>query len=321
MVLSSSGGQASVKLPTFIIAGVPKAGTTSLHAYLAQHPQVYMSPLKEPMYFGAQDVLAGPFRAQFLAYAGRVPAHLREFLDEAETRRGQRYALHWETYVRLFQGVRDETAIGEASIDYFWLPSAAQAIRRQLPDARLIFVLRDPADKLGSSFHVARRRHPDLVFEDWFRAATRPGSPSWPLADSARYATHLARFLELFPRDRIRIYFYDAYRLDPQGMLRDIFTFLGVNPDHPIDLRRRHNEGVIPRSAFLHRLRRRMLGDFAPTRPLPDVIRRGLQRWYYRPRRDASMPSADRELVITYYRDEIRRTEDITGRDLSAWLH
>lgn len=307
-------------LPNFIVAGVPKAGTTSLHSYLAQHPQVYMSPLKEPMYFGARDILSGPFREQFLAYAGRVPAHLREFLDDVEHRRGERYALHWETYTRLFEGVRDETAIGEASIDYVWLPSAAMAIREQFPDVRLIFVLRDPADKLGSSFHVARRRRPDLVFQEWFAAATRPGSPSWPLADSARYATHLARFLALFPRDQMRIYLYDQYRADPRGMVRDIFAFLGVDPEYPIDMTERHNEGVLPRAPRVHRLRRRLLGDWAPTRPLPARVRRFLQRLYYRPRADAPMAAADRRVVIDYYRDEIRRTEAILGQDLSNWL-
>ncbi len=309
-----------MSLPNFIIAGVPKAGTTSLHAYLGQHPQVYMSPVKEPMFFGARDILEEPYRQQFLRYAGRNPASLREFLDDTDARRGERYALHRDLYIRLFDGVQDETAIGEASIDYFWLPSAAQAIRRELPDVRLLFVLRDPIDKLFSSFLVARRRRPALAFGAWFAEATREGSPSWPLADSARYATHLERFLGLFPRTQIRIYLYDELRADPRGLVRDIFAFLGVDPDHPIDMSRRHNEGVVPRAQFLHRLRRRTFGDWAPTRALPEAARGVLQRLYYRPRGDERMEAVDRRLVTDYYRDEIIRTQTIVERDLSAWL-
>jgi hypothetical protein len=251
---------------------------------------------------------------------GRNPAQLREYLDDTATSRGQRYTLDWDQYLRLFQNVGDETAIGEASVDYFWLPSAAQAIRLKVPRARLIFVLRHPVEKLASSFFVALRRDPQLIFRQWFLAATRPGSAFWPIVDGARYATHLERFLGLFPRDQIRIYLYEAYRSDARAVVRDIFAFLGVDPNHQIDVSRRHHEGVVPRSAVLHRLRRHLLGDRTPTRPLPEALRRIVSRLYYRPRGDSALDPEDRRVVIDYYRDEIARTADMIGRDLSGWL-
>ena len=311
--------EARVPLPNFFIAGAPKAGTTSLYAYLGQHPRIYTSPIKEPMFFAARDLLSEPERQQFLRYVGRNPRELRIFLRDAEERRGARYILHWDDYRRLFEGVEGETAIGEGSVDYFWLPSAARAIRERVPGARLVFLLRHPAEKVFVSYFVALRREPDLRFRDWFLAATEPGSPAWPIVDGARYATHLERFLGLFPREQIRIHLYDAYRADVRAVIRDVFAFLDVDPDYPVDTSRRHNEGLMPRSAVLHRLRRALFGDHAPTAIFPQPVRDVVRRWYFRPRGDVAMDPGDRRLVLDYYRDEVVRTEQIIGQDLSAW--
>jgi len=308
-----------VPLPNFFLAGAPKAGTTSLYAYLQQHPAIYTSPIKEPMFFGADDLLSGPFREQFVRYVERNPADLRVFLRDAAQRPGRRYILYWEDYVRLFDRVAGETAIGEGSVDYLWLPSAAAAIHRRVPDARFIFVLRHPVEKVVASYVVALRYRPDLVFRDWFLAATHSGAPAWPIVDGARYATHLERFLGFFPREQIRIYLYDTFRADARAVIRDIFTFLNVAPDYPVDVSRRRNEGIAPRSAALHRFRRAAFGDRAPSRVLPQRARDFLWRFYYRPRGETVIDPDDRRMVLDYYQDEIARTETLLGRDLAPW--
>jgi len=106
----------------------------------------------------------------------------------------------------------------------------------------------------------------------------------------------------------------------PRAVLRDIFAFLDVDPDHPIDLSRRHNETVAPRLPALHAFRHRLFGDAPALRWLPVSARSALRRLYHRRRADITMDPADREMVIDYYRDEITRTADLIGRDLSAWL-
>ena len=309
------------KLPNFFLAGVPKAGTSSLCAYLRQHPDVYVSPIKEPTFFAAADLLSDPYRQQVLRFMERDPEHLRAYLDDTQgARPGKHYILRWDDYIRLFQNVVHETAIGEATVDYFWLPSAAEAIRRRLPDARLIFVLRHPVERLFSWFVISLRRDPRLTFEKWFRTAMRPGSAWWPVVDTGRYATHLERFFGLFPRHQIRIYLYDAYESDARAMVRDIFAFLGVDPSYPIDMARRLNETVVPRSAVVHRLRRRILGNRSVIRRLPEAVKRVLRHLYFRPREDFTLGPEDRRLVIAYYQDEIVRTGELIGQDLSAWL-
>jgi hypothetical protein len=304
-------------LPTFFLAGVPRAGTTSLNLYLAQHPQVFMSPVKEPHFFAAADLLARP---DVLRSREHDRAVLRAYLNGPRTRSIGPHVLDWDDYLALFGNVRDESAIGEASVGYFCLPSAAPAIRSKLPDARLMFVLRDPAERLFSWYLMSLRRHPRMPFRTWFRTAMHPGDAIWPAVEVGRYATHLERFCAIFPREHMRIYLYEGYRADAGAVLRDMFEFIGVNPDHSIDFSRRHNEPRVPRFPLLHRLRERVFGDAPIARWLPGRARRALQQLYNRGREDLVMDPEDRRMVVDYYRDEIVRAGDLIGRDLSAWL-
>jgi hypothetical protein len=118
----------------------------------------------------------------------------------------------------------------------------------------------------------------------------------------------------------MRVCLYDDYQADPRAVLRDLFTFLEVQPDFPISLARRHNETTVPRFPRLHAVRERMFGGAAAPRWVPERARRALRRLYRRPRADVTMDPADRRLAVDYYRDEIERTGALIGRDLSAWL-
>jgi hypothetical protein len=310
----------SVRLPNFFLAGVAKAGTTSLNAYLSQHPQVFMSRNKEPWFFGTADLLAPPYDDSVLAALQRDRAWLQSYLQGPQKPGIWRYVMEWDDYVRLFRDVRDEPVIGEASTGYFWLPGAAAAIRAKLPDARFAFMLRDPADRLFTLYSLNLWRTPRASFREWFQAAL--DTPQWwpSIVGAGRYATHLERWRGIWPRERMRISLYDDYRADPRAVLRDLFTFLNVRPDYPIDLSRKYNESTVPRFPRLQALRRRLLPDAVLPRWVPDQARRALHRLYRRPRTDMAMDPADRAMVIAYYRDEIMRTADFLGRDLSSWL-
>ena len=126
------------KLPNFILAGAPKSGTTALYHYLRQHPQIYMSPIKEPCYFAAEirpDNLTATHLQHIRRMSRKLPAPFGWLVSE------------WDDYVRLFQDVQHETAIGEASVAYLWSETAATNIASRLPDAKIIAVLRDPSER------------------------------------------------------------------------------------------------------------------------------------------------------------------------------
>ena len=283
-----------------------------------------MSAIKEPTYFAATDMLA---RDAFLRPIARDRAALAAYLDGPQDRPARYWVSEWQDYVQLFRNVRDQIAIGESSASYFWLPSAAAAIRAQLPAARLIFILRHPAERLFSWYLMNLSRNPRLTFRDWFLAAKDAGGDGGPAED--RYTLpldggwcgpHLQRFCDLFPREQLRFYLYDAYRADASALVRDIFTFLGVDPTQPIDMSYRLNETLVPRFPRLDRWRQQLLGATSFTAWLPEAARRTLRRLYRRRRGSYTMDHQDRRLVIDCYRDDIRRTAELSGRDLTTWL-
>jgi hypothetical protein len=283
-----------------------------------------MCPLKEPTFFAAADILSHP---DLKPKVGRQLPEILADIDRGLWPDEQVLISKWEDYLRLFQNVRDQIAIGEASVSYIWLPSAAPAIHRTLPQARLIFLLRDPAERLYTLYLLALRTAPWTRFRDWVHQAMqakpdrRQGMQRHPIPlDCGLYATHLQRFFDVFPREQIRIYLYESYRADARSVLRDIFGFLGVNADHPIDMSRRHNETMMPRFPALHRLRRRLVGNAPLTAWMPPLAAQALSGFYNRTKGGSVLDPADRRLVIDYYRDEILRTQDLIGRDLSTWL-
>jgi len=276
-----------------------------------------MSPIKEPTFFGAADILSSPERTLTLRHAVHNRGPLSRYLSGLHPRGP--LVLEWDDYLKLFHNVRDEIAIGEASVSYLWQPSAAEAIRARVPGARLIFILRDPAERLFSHYVGISWLQPRETFREWFLTARNAGGLSGRMVAVGRYATHMQRFLERFPRDQICVYLYDDYRGDPRAALRHLFAFLGVDPHSPVDLSRRENEAAVPRFPALHALRTRLIGA-RPLAPwLPEGLRRTLLKLYQRAPTVVLDP-ADRAMINAYYRDEILRAADLIGRDLSAWL-
>src|SRR5579862_1598768 len=196
--------------PNFFIVGAPKSGTTSLYHSLDQHPAVFMSPIKEPCFF-APEVVDLTARARQLFDADR--AALAAFLDGPQTaKRASGIVLEWEQYLKLFRRVRGETAIGEASVSYLGSIGAPRALAARLPDARIIMVLRDPADRLFSHYAAARAAGATTMdFVPWVDAQRRsefaspPAGPLW----AGRYSLHLRRYLECFPPERVHVMLYD----------------------------------------------------------------------------------------------------------------
>ena len=119
--------------PNVFVVGAPKPGTTSLYQYLRQHLAVYMTPIKEPCFFAPEVVDFTPVsRAMYERNRAAVGAYLDGPLDHDTTG----IVLEWIDYLKLFKNVKDETAIGEVSGNYFASATAAAAIRERIPDAR-----------------------------------------------------------------------------------------------------------------------------------------------------------------------------------------
>ena len=312
-------------LPNFFIVGAGKAGTTSLYSYLRQHPDVYMSPVKEPCYFASEiraDAMAQPIQQHVALQSRELP----QVLGEAVAAKPHGWiAAEWEDYLRLFKGVREETAIGEASAAYLWSPTAAANIRASVPHAKIIMILRDPAERAFSQYlhqvsvgltGTTFRAHLDACRGD----AGHKLSPTYPFLEIGSYSIQVERFLNAFPPGQIRIYWYEDSWRDPSKLLSDAFRFLSVDPNFAPDFSHRDHERRAPKARILHYLLKRT-GLWYPLKAL--LPRRAVGRL-----RDAAfvngkavaMDPADRKYLIEYYRADIRKLELLLGRDLGAWL-
>jgi hypothetical protein len=307
-------------VPNFFVVGAPKAGTTSLYFYLDQHPSVYMSPIKEPCFFAPEVVDFTPqARLRFVADGPALQAYLEGPMKE---KRSTGITLEWEQYLKLFKHVRDESAVGEVSGNYFGSSGAPAAIRTRIPHARIIMMLRDPVDRLFSQYAGARATGvTSVTFGQWVaeqmsaEAERRPPfGPVW----TGKYAVHLKRYLDCFPPAQVHVCLYDDYARAPETTLRELFTFLGVDPNWQVDVKSRHNVTLVPRWPVVHRLlspsARRAVSSIVPTRIAKRARARYFTRTPLRPTRE------ERAWVIQIYQDDIRTLEGMLQRDLSAWL-
>ncbi len=312
-------------LPNFFIVGAPKAGTTSLYAYLDQHAQVFMCPVKEPSYF-AFEMRPENFSDEERPRIASEMLALSEYLrgDMREKRFGG-LVTSWEDYQRLFRNATDETAIGEATPCYLWSASAARNIAARIPNARIIINLRNPADRAFSQYlqmltaGIIRRSFREQI-EANLGCRDQKFGTLWPLLEFGLYHEQVARYLAEFPRSQVHISLYEDLQRSPARLMSDLFSFLGVDQDFAADLSRRHHEPRIPKFAgaafFLKRW-----GIWARLQNLmPRSLRRRLGPVVFRSRASLQMEPADRQFLTEYYRDDIGKLAALLKRDLSSWL-
>lgn len=288
----------TVALPTFLVIGAESSGTTALYQYLRQHPQIFMSPIKEPNFF-AYDEAAGKNRRDVFP--------IRSFVD----------------YQALFSGVRGQRAIGEASTAYLYCSAAPDRIKEALPGVRLIAMLRDPVERAHTAYLAAARTGREKrTFAQIVRDA-RNGEASVYI-DRGAYHGQLARYAGRFARDQWAVYLYDDYKRDPISVLHRIFRFLDVDDAFVPDVSVKHNVSGLPKSKLLERLLRRSSFTVAVKRHLPDWARRTVDDAVSAIHRaNRVKPTIDPEIrqeLIALYRDDILKLQDLIRQDLTAWL-
>src|SRR5215471_4759326 len=222
-------------LPNFFVVGAPKAGTTSLYYYLDQHPQIYMSPIKEPNFF-ASEIRPENVADELKAENGRDQAELCEYLHGPMTeKRFGGMVTEGEDYLRLFQGVREEKAIGEASVCYLWSKTAAENILRAVGEARILMILRDPAERAFSQYLdcLARGRLRQSFAKHIEQSRQDTGGKftvAYPLLELGLYYEQVKRFLKRFGEKSVLILLHEDYSGDLKLSLQRIYRFLDVDP-------------------------------------------------------------------------------------------
>jgi Sulfotransferase family len=290
-------------LPNFIVIGAAKAGTTALYWYLAEHPDVFMSRVKETNYFAYGLNTQGG-----LLYGDPDVHHF-----PVKTR---------EEYERLFAETGDAVAIGEASPIYLECPQAAERIRSLIPGARIICSLRHPVDRAYSDYLMYLRRRGRRF--DPSRELTT--TSVWARPDSrwmqvSRYHGQLSRYFEMFPRDRLHVFLFDDIKRNALAATQQVYRFLKVDSEFVPDFDTPHAAGGMPVSRLLEGFLtsgalRSALKPWVPVRAA-NWVRRLRSRTM---RKAPPLPAELRRELTEHFREDIARTSELIGRNLEHWL-
>jgi len=311
------------RLPNFFIVGAPKAGTTSLYHYLDQHPQIYMSPVKEPNFFSI-EIREENFEATRRRALIRDRQSLHTYLaGSMDQKRFGGIVRRDEDYLRLFANVKQELAVGEASVCYLWSPTAAARIAERIPGAKILVMLRDPADRAYSQYlhglgngaiRWSFREH----IERNLRHRTGQFCIHYPFLEFGLYAGQIDRYMERFGR-KVWIGFHQDFKTHPAKVFESICRFLEVDPGFAPDMSRRHMETQVPRVGAAAWLRRSGFWE-AAAHLTPLRLRPHIRRTLVRKPAAERMDPADRQYLVEFYREDVRKLERLLGRELDSWM-
>jgi len=299
-----------VTIPNFFIIGAARCATESLYAYLKQHPQIYMSPTKETNYF--------VFYGKAIDYCG--PGD-QEALQSC-------YVPDREAYEAQFSGVRDETAIGEASPWYIYCPEVPARIRGEIAHPKFIAMLRNPIDRAYSAFGMLHLSNRECVPDFLDALQLEPGriaanwEPLWHYKSMGMYFEQVKRYYETYDRTQVRCYIYDDFSRDAEAVIQDVFRFLEVDDQFVPDMSVRLNQSYVPKHMHTHAVLSGCSVLKSTMKPLlPAAIRQRLKEPVLnRATGKASVERDVREQLVEVFRDDITKLQDLIGRDLSAWM-
>jgi hypothetical protein len=299
-------------MPDFFIAGVPKAGTTALHAALARHPALYMSPVKEPKFFltdGPPPTQGGP---------GDAKTYREHVWRQAD-------------YEALFAAATAGQLRGESTPFYLYDREAQRRISKRLPSARLLVVLRDPVERAHSNWTHLWSAGLDPIGDfvqacaDEERRIAAGWADFWHYTALGQYGAQLRDLYEVFPREQVLVFRYRSLIEDPARLLDQVCAFLGV-PTGVLTELPRENVTAHPDPTWRHRaVARTLRAGHSLTGALPGHAGAGLiDRLELILQQDAAprrpLTWAQRQALIPRFEDDIRLLETITGEDFSDWL-
>ena len=297
------------KLPNFLIVGAAKSGTSSLHNYLNQHPEVFMpSYNKEGMKV-------------------KEPRFLIKDLVQHRLHNG---VWNWEEYKSLFNDVKDEISIGESTVLYlYYYKHAIDNIKKYLGEnVKIIIMLRNPTDRAYSAFqHVSRGFKEQNSFEDALKIEEgrmdkeSSLTPMVMYKEMGLYHDMVRAYKENFKN--VHIIFYEDFRDDTEEEIKKIFKFLGLSLSANIDFISRHNVGGKrwKNEKMKHVFMKNNPLKSALKKVIPKSLRKGVRDTLISASTDkvAPMKENTRIKLNEFFKDDVKKLSDLLNRDLTHW--
>ncbi|MBL3658896.1 sulfotransferase family protein [Fulvivirga sediminis] len=297
-------------LPNLLVVGVAKCGTSSLHQYLEQHPEVYMSHTKEPRYISSQVTdlpLGGPKDDRVEAW----------------------YIKDFDQYKDLFKDVKDEKIIGESSADTFYFhEKTIPFIKKLYGDPKIIILLRHPVKRSFSAYqHLRRDDREHLSFEEGLKAEPERIAKNYELIYHykavSQYYEGLKAFMDNF--SSVKVVLNEELSSSPSTVMKEVFEFLGVDKNVEVDASARHNMSGVPKSRWLHEFLFEGKKIIVVLRPFVRLFLNKEQRkkvsrkLFERNLTRLNINKKTQAELFEYYKPDIKKTESLLNRDLSLW--
>jgi hypothetical protein len=302
------------RLPQFVIAGAPKAGTTALHAALATHPGLYLSPVKEPKYY-----MTG----------GRPPRPERQ-RGPGDAHSAREWMWRRSEYLALFDAAPPGTIRGESTPFYLYDRGAHVRLAADVPGIKVVVVVRDPVDRAVSNFvHLrADGLEPEPDFATAVRLEERRiqagWAPFWHYRGLSRYGEQLRDLFRHVPRENVFLLRYRQLVDSPRETLDRVSDFLGIEPGiahavAPENVKPYVADGVVYRA-----LSRLVRAGAAGGAHLPPQVWRQASRpllaalhAHRAPR--PQLPVEVRREVLEPLLPDIELLEELTGESFADW--
>ena len=301
------------KLPDFLIVGAAKSGTTSLHYYLRQHPQIFMPKLKELWFFCFLDATVSYLKN--LRWKDRVVSG-------------------FDDYIWHFRDANENLVIGEACPSYLYMYSTTirnikKVYLEKYKDLKIIIILRNPAERAWSHFMMQRRDNLEPLND--FREVLKPASLKHRLTEDMKldfdyigwgmYFEQVKAFIEEF-RD-VKVVLFEELSHDSVKTVKEIYRFLNVDIEFIPDMKIQYNISGNVRFRLLEDLfvKKYVLREVVKSL-LPYDLRKKIRYKVQEKNVQRQQMPADIKvkLIEHYYYDDILRLQKLINRDLSSWI-
>ncbi len=246
-----------MKKTNFFIVGAAKAGTTSIFNLLKQHPEVFMSPIKEP-YFFCKDIVLNDFRYSYRekqkididTYLTTKPLkeiHSANLSDKSES-----------LYNQLFSEATNENILGEGSVGYLYSKVAAEEIFKYNPKSKILIMLREPVERTISHYLMDFTTHNSFDAYEVIKKDFSLTKKGWGISnlyiELSLYYEQIKRYFEVFPKEQILVLSINDLKRNAEMTLKKVFNFLEIDDSVSIEFHKEYNVSRIPSNKFIGKL-------------------------------------------------------------------
>jgi len=307
-------------IPNFFIVGAAKAGTTSLYYYLNQHPNVYMSPIKEPHFF-CKDIRCKNFNEN---YRKNSCFDIKKYLRESTLKsRHIAFIEKEEEYLELFRERKTEKILGEASTGYLYSNVAAKEIYNFNPNSKIIIMLRNPVERAFSHWLMdLKGGATESSFIEAINRDYKKSEKGWGIShlyvELGLYYEQVKRYMDLFPDNNLKILLYEDFKNNNTKVMDEIFNFLEVRKI-PIE-RVEKNKAGIPKNNFVTKIKNIESVKRVAKAIIPESLKQKLNSYLYTSENLPILKNDAKDMLNQkFFNEDIYNLSKLINRDLSAW--